>query len=209
MTPFTQDSIQLKNCTIHLLYFKPFDPLQSLEHLTPEETERFFSFSHTNRRQEFVATRFLRHQLFGYNHIHYTEHGAPYIEGEGFISISHAPGVVGLAVSQHFQLGLDIETIRTKALTLQSKFLSADELLDFDTTSALEMTKVWSAKEALYKLSGRKQLIFKTDLLLSKKSVSIWTGRIINPNQIRTVDLIIFEKENCVITVNDVPIQLQ
>jgi phosphopantetheinyl transferase len=191
------------------LYFKPFEAVEFLAHLTPEETERFFTFSHANRRQEFVATRFLRHQLFGYNHIHYTEHGAPYIEDEGFISISHAPGVVGLAISQHFQLGLDIEPIRTKAHSLQSKFLSTDEMLEFDTSSELEMTKVWSAKEALYKLAGRKQLIFKTDLLLSKKSSDVWNGRIINPDEIRTVDLTIFEKENCVYTVNDCPIQLQ
>lgn len=209
MTPFNQDSIQLKNGIIHLLRFEPFNPMDFIDHLTPEETERFFSFKHLNRQQEFVATRVLRHQLFGFSHIHYNEHGAPYIEDEGFISISHAPGIVGLAICRDFQIGLDIEPLRPKALLLKDKFLSEEEKQLFNTESELEMTKVWSAKEALYKLAGRKQLIFKTDLLLSKLSADLWEGRIINPNAHLKVELNIFVKDEYVITVNDNSIVIQ
>jgi 4'-phosphopantetheinyl transferase EntD len=151
----------------------------------------------------------LRHQLFGFSHIHYNEHGAPFIENEGFISISHAPGIVGLAISRDFQIGLDIEPLRPKALLLKDKFLSDDERTHFDIHSELEMTKVWSAKEALYKLAGRKQIIFKTDLLLKKQSSSIWEGRIINPDAHLKVELNIFVQDGCVITVNDSPILIQ
>lgn len=209
MSPFNQESIQLKNCVIHLMHFSAFQPLDFLHHLTPDETERFFSFKHLNRQQEFVATRVLRHELFGYSHIHYNAHGAPYIEDEGFISISHAPGLIGLAISRDFQLGLDIEPIRPKALLLRDKFLSEEEKQHFDTNSELEMTKVWSAKEALYKLAGRKQIIFKTDLLLNKQSEDIWEGRIINPNVRLKVELNIFVKDQCVITINDSPILVE
>lgn len=209
MTPFNQDSIQLKNGIIHLLRFEQFNPMDFIDHLTPEETERFFSFKHLKRQQEFVATRVLRHQLFGFSHIHYNEHGAPYIEEEGFISISHAPGIVGLAICRDFQIGLDIEPLRPKALLLKNKFLSEEEKKLFETENELEMTKVWSAKEALYKLAGRKQLIFKTDLLLSKLSDDLWEGRIINPNALLKVELNIFVKDECVITVNDSPILIQ
>jgi len=206
---FNQDTIHLKNCSIHLLSFNGFEPREYLQHLTPEETERFFSFKHLNRQQEFVATRILRHQLFGFSHIHYNEHGAPFIENEGFISISHAPGIVGLAISRDFQIGLDIEPLRPKALLLKDKFLSDEERTHFDIHSELEMTKVWSAKEALYKLAGRKQIIFKTDLILKKQSSSIWEGRIINPNAQLKVELNIFVKDGRVITVNDSPIRIQ
>lgn len=206
MTPFNQDSIQLKNGIVHLLYFEAFDPQAFLDHLTADEIERFFTFKHINRQREFVATRILRHRLFGFSHIHYNEHGAPYIEEEGFISISHAPGVVGIAVNPTFQVGLDIEPIRPKAHLLKEKFLSDDEKFLFDCNSELEMTKVWSAKEALYKLAGRKQLIFKTDLLLRKKESEIWEGRIIHPNAIVRVELNIFVHANIVITLNDRPI---
>jgi 4'-phosphopantetheinyl transferase len=209
LSPFNQESIQLKNSIIHLMHFSAFQPLDFLHHLTPEETERFFSFKHLNRQQEFVATRVLRHELFGYSHIHYNAHGAPYIEDEGFISISHAPGLIGLAISRDFQLGLDVEPIRPKALLVKDKFLSEEEKQHFDTRSELEMTKVWSAKEALYKLAGRKQIIFKTDLLLNKQSEDIWEGRIINPNVHLKVELNIFVKDQCVITINDNPILVE
>jgi hypothetical protein len=71
------------------------------------------------------------------------------------------------------------------------------------------MTKVWSAKEALYKLAGRKQIIFKTDLLLNKQTEDIWEGRIINPNVHLKVELNIFVKDQCVITINDGPILVE
>ena len=94
-------------------------------------------------------------------------------------------------------------------MLLKDKFLSDDERTHFDIHSELEMTKVWSAKEALYKLAGRKQIIFKTDLLLKKQSSSIWEGRIINPDAHLKVELNIFVQDGCVITVNDSPILIQ
>jgi phosphopantetheinyl transferase len=185
------------------MYYDWFDTSLYLDHLTTDETERFFSFKHENRKQEFLATRILRHQLFGFTHIHYNNHGAPYIEDEGFISISHAPGVVGIAVCHAFQIGLDIEPMRPKAHALQEKFLSEAEKICFDTSNEVEMTKVWSAKEALYKLAGRKQLIFKKELLLDKSTEEVWRGTIINPTSTLKVDLNIFVKDHLVISIND------
>lgn len=200
--PFNQEVIHLKGVNIHLMYFQDFEPSEYLDQLTDQEQERFFSFRHQNRKCEFVATRILRHSLFGYEHIHYDEHGAPYIEDEGFISISHAPGVVGLAISKNFKVGLDMEPKRNKAYFLQSKFLSEKEKQLFDTLSEDEMTKVWSAKEVLYKLAGRKKILFKEHLLLDKKSDEIWSGRIINPDQTIHVELYIFDHNNLIISIN-------
>lgn len=200
--PFTQEVIHLKEVEIHLMHFKPYNPSDYLDQLTEQEKERFFSFSHENRKCEFVATRILRHRLFGFQHIHYDDHGAPYIEDEGFISISHAPGVVGLAISKHFKVGLDLEPKRNKAFLLQSKFLSREEKMIFDTNSSEEMTKVWSAKEVLYKLAGRKRILFKEHLLLAKESQLNWKGTIINPNEQIHVDLHIFVHNDLIISVN-------
>lgn len=200
--PFNQEVIHLKEVDIHLMYFNPFDPADYLDQLTDQEKERFFSFRHQNRKCEFVATRILRHRLFGFEHIHYDEHGAPYIEDEGFISISHAPGVVGLVISKAFKVGLDLEPQRNKAFVLQSKFLSANEKIEFDTSSEVEMTKVWSAKEVLYKLAGRKKILFKEHLLLQKGTADNWKGTIINPNGTINVDLYIFVHNELIISVN-------
>lgn len=184
------------------MYFKAYSSAEFLDQLTDQEKERYFSFTHENRRLEFVATRILRHRLFGFQHIHYDEHGAPYIEDEGYISISHAPGVVGIAISKDFKVGLDLEIIRDKAADLSFKFLSPDEMESLDNRSSLEMTKVWSAKEVLYKLAGRKQILFKEHLLLKKISDENWQGTIINPSGKIKVDLAIFVKNDLIISVN-------
>lgn len=199
---FTQEYIPLKDIEIHLLYFAKYDPTEFLDQLTALEKERYFSFKHINRRREFVATRILRHRLFGFQHIHYNEYGAPYIENEGFISISHSPGVVGIALCKSFKVGLDLEQRRDKALYLCSKFLSVEESQKLDILSSDEMTKVWSAKEVLYKLAGRKQILFKHDLLLDKIDDENWKGIILNQNETIKVDLSIFVKDNLIISIN-------
>lgn len=199
---FTQEYIQLKDIDLHLMHFEKYDPIDYLDQLTDVEKERFFSFKHQNRKCEFVATRILRHRLFGFQHIHYDLFGAPYIEDEGFISISHSPGVVGIALCKNFKIGLDLEKRRDKALYLCSKFLSDEESQKLNIASADEMTKVWSGKEVLYKLAGRKQLLFKHDLLLSKVDDQIWKGTIINPTEIIKVDLSIFVQNDLIISIS-------
>lgn len=207
--PFTQEVIQFKEVEIHLMYFKSYNPSDYLDQLTDQEKERFFSFKHINRKCEFVATRILRHRLFGFEHIHYDEHGAPYIEKEGYISISHGPGVVGLALCKNFKIGLDLEPKRGKALSLQSKFLSEKEKIGFNTFSEDEMTKVWSAKEVLYKLAGRKKILFKEQLLLEKQTNENWKGTIINPLETINVDLHIFVHKELIISVNKSPCEYE
>ena len=109
--PFRQEIIQINCIFIHLLSFEEFDPITYLDQLTDQEKDRFFSFGHDKRRREFAATRILRHRVFGFKHIHYDQFGAPYIEDEGYISISHAHGIVGIALCKDFSIGLDLESI--------------------------------------------------------------------------------------------------
>jgi 4'-phosphopantetheinyl transferase len=200
--PFTQDYIQIDQVHIHLLKYVDFDPYTYLDQLTANEKERFFGFTHQNRRKEFVATRILRHRLFGFTHIHYDVHGAPYIDQEGFISISHAKDIVGIALCKDFKVGFDLETIRSKASSVAHKFLNEVEQTQFDINDPLEMTKVWSAKEVLYKLAGRKGIHFKTELLLHKDQTNNWTGRIINPNEELVTRINVFDHLNTIVSVN-------
>ena len=181
------------------MHYKAFIPSDYLDNLTDQERERYFSFNNINRQCEFVATRILRHRLFGFEHIHYDEHGAPYIENEGFISISHAPGVVGIALCKDFKIGLDLEPKRNKAKKLFPKFLSKNEIEELDVESEDEMTTAWSLKEVLYKLAGRKQIIFKTDLLIEKVAPNHWSGTIINPDEKIKVELTTFVRNDLII----------
>ena len=192
---------------IYLMGYSDYDPNEYLDKLTDIEQERYFQFQHIGRKREYMATRILRQQIFGFQHIHYDSVGAPFIEGEGYISISHSPGLVGIALNPDYRLGLDLELPRSKVVAIAPKFINEEESSCFDVTDALEMTRVWSAKEALYKLAGRKKIIFKEELLLSKDMDGSWLGRIVNPEEEILVRLEFLEHQNTVITINSCAIE--
>ena len=200
---FIYSDIKCGQSHIHFLQFEAFNPNEFIGSLTREELERFHQFKHPNRRREFVATRVLRHQLFGFEHIHYDSYGAPYIESEGFISVSHTKNLVGIALNKDFKIGLDLESYRPNILELKDKFLSDEEKEFFNTDDPKIVTKIWSAKEALYKLAGRKKILFSKELLLKPETDSLWSGLIINPDEKLRVKLNIFEEFDTVITINN------
>lgn len=190
---------------VHLLYFENFIMEDHYHNLMDEEFERLKMLHHPARRREFVATRVLRSMVFGNEHILYNDIGAPFIKDEGFISISHAPHVVGLAFCKRFQIGLDLEPIREKAKLVKRKFLSSHEFKQLDTESILEMTKAWSGKEALYKLAERKGIIFAENLLLNKRDEEEWEGKIVFPDRTRYVPMHIVKVSDFVLSVNSNP----
>jgi phosphopantetheinyl transferase len=205
--PFTQDSRHLAHSSIHFIHYDDFDPTMYLEHLTTDEQERFFSFSSEHRKKEFVATRYLRHQLFGFEHIHYDAQGAPYIKGEGFISISHTAGLVGMAFNKDFRIGLDIELRSDKAKRVYSKFLSEKEQAYFNVTNDDEMTTAWSTKETLYKIAGRNKIDFKTDLHLQPLNDGRILGSIQTEGLLSSAEIHTFVEDSYIFTINESPLK--
>ena len=203
MNEFNFWQISSGSTRIHLMDYDDFEPSDYTEHLSDAEYARFLTFGHIRRQKEFIATRILRKKILGNEHIEYNSIGAPYIKGVGFISISHSSHLVGLAFNEHYMIGLDLETPRDNILDLVPKFLAPTERDHFDETHKLEMTRVWSAKEALYKLAGRKKIIFKEDLILSKSKDGDWLGQINNPNHTLSVQLDIFDHQGTVVSINN------
>lgn len=199
---FRTEQINYDPVEVHLLYYDVFDCEEQLHNLLPSEQEKWASFKSEKRAREFVATRVLRTMIFGKEPIYYNAIGAPLIQSEGYISISHAESVVGLAFCKHFPVGLDLEPFRSKVLRVAHKFLSEEEKQCFDTQSIFDMIKVWSAKEALYKLAERKGIIFSDELLVKPISGELWAGRIIGSNQEKNVILSIREMPDFVVSVN-------
>lgn len=207
MQQFNRENIIVGDTQVQLIEFEEFEPNDYLHLISEQEQLRLDSFNHIQRKREFMATRILKHDLFGYKKIEYESHGAPFIKGEGFISISHSQNCCGIAVCENYKIGLDLEAISPKAQTLESKFISDHERSYLDTSDTLLMTKVWSCKEALYKLAGRKKLIFKTDLLLLNKNENDWNCEIVNPSEIIRVQLKSIEQIDRIITINTCAIE--
>lgn len=108
------------------------------------------------------------------------ETGRPFLTGPGpqlAVSLSHSgEWVAALLAAPGTALGIDVEVVRDKAQRIARKFLNVAELAalekiklehTFDTISDLERySLLWSAKETLYKLAGRRGIIFRDNLLL-------------------------------------------
>ena len=201
-------SIQINSDTeVFLLSYDSFIIEEYLDSLTEKEIQKLEKISHKTRREEFVATRILRTQVLGKKEILYSEIGAPYFKDNQHISISHTTQIVGIAISS-YKVGFDLEPIRDKAKKLSSKFLHAEEMTALDMDSDLEMTTVWSMKESLYKLAGRKKIIFKNELRLTKNEHD-WSGVIYNNNETIYTKMKTFHSGNNVLTINSEPIEFK
>ncbi|MGI4835582.1 MAG: 4'-phosphopantetheinyl transferase family protein [Janthinobacterium lividum] len=102
--------------------------------------------------------------------------GRPFLLGAALgptVSLSHAGAwVVALLGPPGTAAGLDVEAVRPKAQRIAPKFLTDAEQAASQQVIALGAapealyTLLWSAKETLFKLSGRVGIIFRQNLLL-------------------------------------------
>lgn len=207
--PFEVQEIQKGSTTIYLMHYDDFEAEMHLDRLTNAERERYFSFKSDSRKNEFVATRILRHKIFGFEHIHYDPHGAPYIEDEGYLSISHSKKLIGIATNKEYQIALDLESPRQNIKTVAYRYISDIEKKYFDCSDDMTLTRIWSAKEALYKLAGRRSILFKEHLILKPGQNGKWIGLIDNFDHVLKIKLDIFEHEATVVSYNCEEIERQ
>src|SRR5574344_2126083 len=167
------------------------EPLSTLYRQLPNpehninEAEKRFKSEH--RRYEFAAVRVLLHIMLQEEQnnaslsidelsrictnasgedeqISYLPSGRPYLENQKYhISISHTHGYVAVILSRDYQVGIDVEQVRTKAYSLQSRFVRSDEVADSLTKILLH----WSAKETAFKIIDQPDTSFLDHLYIA------------------------------------------
>ena len=176
-------------------------PLQHIIHLNPhciigvwhlKEPEEYFTphfhevvtdrtkfeeITHTKRRTEWLTGRWLVRVLVERMHLKFSgiwtdEYNKPHLTADNAtISISHAePYVVAILNTKEF-CGIDVEKLRDKLKPLSKKFLNEEEL-EMANNDLTNLAILWGAKEALYKLHGKKSLIFKENLKIEGLDIS-------------------------------------
>jgi phosphopantetheinyl transferase len=92
----------------------------------------------------------------------YDEYGKPHLKNGKFISITHSYTFTAIIVSDDLPVGIDIEKQREKILKIAHKFTPFEEYKTIANVDALisKLTIVWGAKESLYKIFGKKKLLF-------------------------------------------------
>ncbi len=115
----------------------------------------------------------------------------PFLEGRSEqISISHSHKWLAIAIHQTKDIGVDVELIRDKILNIKHKFAS-DEELNYANSNIEILTVLWSAKEAIYKAYGKKNVEFKKICIapFELKENGILAGTLQLENEIRKYKL--------------------
>lgn len=88
--------------------------------------------------------------------------GKPYLTNfPHYISLSHSYDYAAVMVSKNKAVGIDIELVKDKIERIARKFMRTEELEFIDEKDRIDHLYVcWCAKEAVYKLHGKKNISF-------------------------------------------------
>ena len=131
--------------------------------LSENSTTRLNSMKSQLHQRGFLSIRHLLKEV-GYTDadLIYDEFGKPHLKNGKYISITHSFTFSAIIVSDKFHVGIDIEKQREKILKIAHKFTPFEEYKTIANVDALisKLTIVWGAKESLYKIYGKKKLLF-------------------------------------------------
>lgn len=168
-----------KNVDPHTFYAiwkitESVEELESAIELREGEKQLYASFVAESRKKQWLAYRILVRELMkpGDFSVEYDPAGKPFLAGSDLhISVSHSGDMAAVIISRNTCVGIDIEKVRTRVYGVRERFLSAAELGAFSNEADYEMlTLAWSAKEALYKLYGIRELDFREHIRLELPS---------------------------------------
>lgn len=136
---------------------------------SPEAQIELQQIHHHQKKMEWLASRLVirhlvKHMGASFYGIYKDAFGKPHLKKTPLhISIAHCfPLAVG-AIHLHHAIGIDVERPRKKLMRIRDRFLNVNE--SEQVGSDLEkLCKFWTGKEVLYKIYGRKKLIFKENM---------------------------------------------
>ncbi|HTN20110.1 MAG TPA: 4'-phosphopantetheinyl transferase superfamily protein [Pelobium sp.] len=146
--------------------------LEAQLQLRPHEINILKALGKEKRNLQWLATRVLLRKMLNtdqYIDCQLDENGKPFLVNHPHhISLSHSYGYAAVMVSKTRKVGIDVEIIKSKIERVQNKFLADDELMFINSEHKIEHLYVcWCAKEALYKLNGKKETSFKDHIKLN------------------------------------------
>jgi len=129
------------------------------------------SITHPQKIREWLASRLLIKTLaekFGifYEGTHKDEHGKAFlVNNNSHISITHTFDYVAAVINLSSPVGIDMEKVDEKLQRTARKYLSEPEF-DHAKNHLSTLCTYWCAKEALYKLYGKKKISFRDSIYI-------------------------------------------
>ena len=154
------------NKTTKVLIWKIEESLNDLSvgiKLTEKHQKRLDGMKSELHQRGFLSIRHLL-KIAGYkdSDLIYDEFGKPHLKDGKHISITHSFTFSGIIISDNVPVGIDIEKQRDKIVKIAYKFTLIQEYRTIANHNALvtKLTVIWGAKESLYKVYGKKNLLF-------------------------------------------------
>ena len=138
--------------------------------LTDKNEARLNSMKSELHQKGFLSIRHLLKEVaLSDSDLIYDEFGKPHLADNKFISITHSFNFTAIIYSSEKEVGIDIEKQRDKILKIAHKFTPFEEYKTIANHDALirKLTIVWGAKESLYKIYGKKKLLFLHHIYVS------------------------------------------
>ena len=133
--------------------------------IVAEDVASAMRFQNEKRRREHLAwRRIVRRELGAGAHIDYNDVGAPVVDVEDrWISVAHGGESVAVAIADK-PVGVDIESLDRDFDRVAPRYMTEAEIaLSDDKRWACF---VWCAKEAMYKLYGRRGVELRGELMV-------------------------------------------
>ena len=146
--------------------------------LSTEDREKLSKRKSLQQQKGFLATRkLILHAGIDSASLKYNQNGAPFLDSGKHLSITHSKTQAGIALGDQL-LGLDIEEYHHKIEKIAPKFLHKDEDYAIKSNNPIEMlTRIWTAKESLYKALNISGISFSKQLLIAPFQVGQTTGK--------------------------------
>ena len=148
--------------------------------IAAEDVASAMRFQNEKRRREHLAwRRIVRRELGSKVHIDYNDVGAPIVDtADRWISVAHGGERVAVVIADS-PVGVDIESISRDFDRVAPRYMTEEELtLSEDSRWACF---VWCAKEAMYKLYGRRGVELRGELRVDSfdgESMTLYGGMV-------------------------------
>ena len=170
-------TIQFNETTKILIWHitESFEELLSKVVLKEKTQQRLNGMKSQMHQRAFLSVRMLIQEMgFTDHEMHYDEFGKPYFNCHNHISITHSHDFAAIIISDE-TVGIDMELQREKILRIADKFVDT-ETNYLNTQNKIdyikELTVIWGAKEAIFKIRNEKGISFKDHIRVNAFSLN-------------------------------------
>ena len=182
-----------------------YETLFTMINLNGDDCGTLSNFTNISRKVEWLSVRVLLKELIKKDTgIYYNNRRKPFLcDNSMNISISHSHNVSSILLSRDHRVGIDLEYMSHRISKIAPKFMHPGEYITpVKKLQRFHLYIHWCAKEALYKICDKNNIIFNKNLKIEPFEPydnGVLTGNVIHDEQQEEFKLNYFKFENYIV----------